>query len=35
MMPSDLTAPLATQYAALNQVFGRVRAVEHRGDPST
>ena len=35
MTQSDLTAPLAAQYAALNQLFGRVRAVENRGDAST
>jgi 4-alpha-glucanotransferase len=35
MTQSDLTAPLAAQYATLNQVFGRVRAVEFKGDTST
>jgi 4-alpha-glucanotransferase len=35
MTQSDLTAPLAAQYATLNRVFGRVPALEYRGDAST
>jgi 4-alpha-glucanotransferase len=35
MTQPDLTAPLAAQYATLNQVFGRVHAVEFKGDTST